>query len=154
MTAALVAVAAFTLTSPAFPSGGLIPKTYTCDGAGGSPPLRWGAAPRGTRSLALSMKDPDAPGGTFVHWTAWNLSPRARTLARGQRLPLEGRNSAGRRGYTPPCPPSGPAHHYVFRLYALRSKLRLAAGASPAAFDRSLRGRVIAVAKLVGRYRR
>ena len=153
MTAALVAVAAFTLTSPAFLSGGLIPTTYTCDGAGGSPPLRWGA-PRGTRSLALSMKDPDAPGGTFVHWTAWNLSPRARTLARGQRLPLEGRNSAGRRGYTPPCPPSGHAPHYVFRLYALRSKLRLAAGASPAAFDRALRGRVIAVAKLVGRYRR
>jgi Raf kinase inhibitor-like YbhB/YbcL family protein len=154
MSGVLVVLAAFALVSPAFPEGASIPKPYTCDGSGVSPPLRWTTPPRGTRSLALSDKDPDAPGGTFVHWTAWNISPSARGLARGQRPPLEGRNSAGRRGYTPPCPPAGPAHHYVFRLYALRSKLRLAAGASPAAFDRALRGRVIAVAKLVGQYRR
>ena len=154
MTSALAALAAFVLTSPAFPADASIPKPYTCDGRGVSPPFRWTAPLRGTHSLALSVKDPDAPGGTFVHWTAWNISPRSRGLARGQRAPLEGRNSAGTRGYTPPCPPSGPAHHYVFRLYALGSKLRLAAGASPAAFDRALRGRVIAVAKLIGRYRR
>jgi Raf kinase inhibitor-like YbhB/YbcL family protein len=154
MTGALVAVAAFALTSPAFHAGASIPKPYTCDGSGVSPPLRWTAPPHGTRSLALSAKDPDAPGGRFVHWTAWNKSPRSRGLARAQRPPLEGRNSAGTRGYTPPCPPSGPAHHYVFRLYALRAKLPLAAGASPAAFDRALHGRVIAVAKLVGRFRR
>jgi hypothetical protein len=42
----------------------------------------------------------------------------------------------------------------VFRLYALRAKLPLAAGASPAAFDRALSRRVIVVAKLVGRFRR
>jgi Raf kinase inhibitor-like YbhB/YbcL family protein len=154
MTAALAALAAFALTSPAFPNGGLIPRAYTCDAAAASPPLRWTVPPRGTRSLALSVKDPDAPAGTFVHWTAWNVSPRARRLAPGQHAPREGRNSAGARGYTPPCPPSGPAHHYVFRLYALRAKLGLAAGASPTAFDRALRGRVIAVARLVGRYRR
>jgi Raf kinase inhibitor-like YbhB/YbcL family protein len=153
MIATLVAVA-LALTSPAFSNDALIPKRFTCDGVGVSPPLRWGAPPAATRSFALSVSDPDAPGGTFVHWTAWNISPRALGLARGQRPPVEGRNSAGRRGYTPPCPPSGSTHHYVFRLYALRSKLRLAAGASPVAFDRALRGRVIASAKLVGRYRR
>jgi Raf kinase inhibitor-like YbhB/YbcL family protein len=153
MSALLSIVVAFALSSPAFPNGGLVPRNYTCDGSRVSPPLRWTAPPRGTRSLALSVKDPDAPGGTFVHWTAWGISPRSRGLGRGQRPPVQGRNSAGSRGYTPPCPPSG-THHYVFRLYALRSKLRLAAGASPAAFDRALRGRVIAVARLVGRYRR
>jgi Raf kinase inhibitor-like YbhB/YbcL family protein len=151
---AAIAAAVFALTSPAFSNGASIPKRFTCDGAGVSPPLRWAATPRGTRSLALSVKDPDAPGGIFVHWTAWGISPRSRELARGQRPPAEGRNSAGARGYTPPCPPSGPAHHYVFRLYALHSKLRLAAGASPAAFDRALRGDVIATARLVGRYER
>ena len=153
MIATLVAVT-LALTSPAFSNDTLIPKRFTCDGAGVSPPLHWAAPPAATRSFALSVKDPDAPGGTFVHWTAWNISPRARGLARGQHPPVEGRNSAGRRGYTPPCPPSGSAHHYVFRLYALRSTLRLAAGASPVAFDRALRGRVIASVKLVGRYRR
>ena len=153
MSALLSIVVAFALSSPAFSSGGLVPRIYTCDGRGVSPPLRWTSPPGGTRSLALSVKDPDAPGGTFVHWTAWNISPHSRGLRRGQRPPVEGRNSAGSRGYTPPCPPSG-THHYVFRLYALRSKLRLAAGASPSAFDRALRGRVIAVARLVGRYRR
>jgi Raf kinase inhibitor-like YbhB/YbcL family protein len=150
----LAAIAAFVLTSPAFSAGGTIPTSYSCQGAGVSPPLHWTAPPRATRSLALSMKDPDAPSGTFVHWTAWNLSPRSRGLGIGQRPGRQGRNSLGRPGYTPPCPPTGPAHHYVFRLYALRSKLPLAAGAPPAAFDRALRGRVIAVAKLVGRYGR
>ena len=150
----LAAIAAFVLTSPAFSPGGAIPTTYACDGAGSSPPLHWTAPPRGTRSLALSVKDPDAPSGTFVHWTGWNLSPQRRGLGIGRHAPVEGRNSAGTRGYIPPCPPRGLAHHYVFRLYALRSKLRLVAGASPAAFDRALRGRVIATAKLVGRYQR
>jgi len=154
MTGTLVALAAFGLASPAFHAGASIPKPYTCDGSGVSPPLRWSAPPLGTRSLALSVKDPDAPGGTFVHWTAWNISPRSRGLARGQRPPREGRNSAGTRGYTPPCPPSGPAHRYVFRLYALRTTLRLGPGASPGAFDGALRSQVIAVTKLVGRYRR
>ena len=150
----LAAIAAFVLTSPAFPAGGTIPRAYSCDGAGASPPLHWTAPPRGTRSLALSVKDPDAPSGTFVHWTAWNLSPRSRGLGIGRHAPVEGGNSAGTRGYVPPCPPPGPAHRYVFRLYALRSKLRLTAGASPAAFDRALRGRVISTARLIGRYQR
>src|SRR5262245_4598399 len=97
MTGTLVALAAFGLASPAFHAGASIPKPYTCDGSGVSPPLRWSAPPLGTRSLALSVKDPDAPGGTFVHWTAWNISPRSRGLARGQRPPREGRNSAGTR---------------------------------------------------------
>jgi Raf kinase inhibitor-like YbhB/YbcL family protein len=154
MSALLTLLSAFALSSTAFSAGGAIPKTYTCDGKNVSPPLRWSAPPRGTRSLALSVEDPDAPGGTFVHWTGWNMRPTARRLARGQHLPAEGTNSAGGRGYTGPCPPAGPAHHYVFRLYALRAKLRLAPGAGPSKFRRALRGRVLAVARLVGRYGR
>jgi Raf kinase inhibitor-like YbhB/YbcL family protein len=146
--------AAFGLTSPAFSNGTQIPKRFTCDGAGVSPPLRWTAPPPGTRVLALSVEDPDAPGGTFVHWTGWNLRPTVRRLATGAHLPIEGTNSAGTRGYTGPCPPAGPAHHYVFRLYALKAKLRLRAGARPAAFDAALRGRILSTARLVGRYGR
>ena len=153
--AALAGIAAaFVLSSPAFSNGGVIPQGYTCSGRGISPPLSWKAPPRGTRSFALSLEDPDAPGGTFVHWTAWNISTTARRLAAGRHASAEGTNSAGTRGYTGPCPPAGPAHHYIFRLYALRAGLRLAPGASPSAFHRALRGRVLAVARLVGRYGR
>ena len=139
--------------SPAFPGGATIPKVHTCDGRNLSPSLRWTAPPAGTRSFALLMDDPDAPSGTFTHWIGWNVPAKARSLHVGQRAPVEGRNDAGRAGYIGPCPPSG-VHRYVFRLYALRSPLRLAAGASRVQFLAALRGKQLAVARLVGRYGR
>lgn len=128
---------AFQLASPAVSNGGTMPVRFTCDGRGLSPPLRWTAPPAGTRSLSLLVRDPDAPGGTFVHWRATGIAPRAGSIASGQRFRREGANSAGSRGWTPPCPPPGPAHHYVFVLSAL--------GAG---------GKVIARAELVARYKR
>ena len=114
----------FTLSSPAFRSGGTIPRLYTCDGANISPALRWKAPPAGARSFALIMDDPDAPdGGPFTHWLAWGLSAKSRTLAARARPPAEGRNDHGRRGWFGPCPPPGKPHRYVFRLYALNSPL-------------------------------
>ena len=127
--------AAFALTSSAFHAGGLIPRRYTCDGANVSPPLRWTAPPRGTAWLSLTVVDPDAPGGRFVHWRIRRLSPSLRALHAGSRL--GGPNSAGGVGWTGPCPPSGPAHHYRFELRAL---------------GRS--GKTLAVARLLGLYRR
>src|SRR5438034_11546686 len=58
----------FTLSSPAFSEGATIPRQYTCDGQGMSPPLQWTIPPPGTQSLALVVEDPDAPAGTFIHW--------------------------------------------------------------------------------------
>jgi hypothetical protein len=130
------AAAALVLTSPAFAPGGTIPVRYTCDGAGGSPPLRWTAPPPGTRSFALTVVDPDAPGGRFVHWVASGIPATGRGLAAGRHAPTEGLNGAGGRGWTGPCPPSG-THRYVFTLRAL--------GAG---------GRTLARAQLVGRYAR
>jgi len=141
------------LRSPAFAPGGRIPVEHTCDGRNLSPPLRWTAPPAGTRSFALLMDDPDAPGRTFTHWLAWNIPARARSLAAGRPAPVEGRNDAGRIGYIGPCPPAG-VHRYVFRLYALRAPLRLAQGASRAQFLAALRGGVLASSRLVGRYGR
>lgn len=64
------------------------------------------------------MTDPDAPGGTFVHWTRWDR--------------VEGENSFGKKGYAGPCPPKGEQpHHYVVTAYALKSQLDLPAGAKP-----------------------
>jgi Raf kinase inhibitor-like YbhB/YbcL family protein len=130
------AAAAFALTSPAFHSGATIPVRYTCDGANISPPLRWTAPPRGTRSLSLTVLDPDAPvAGGFVHWRIARLAPGLRGLPTASHA--GGPNSTGGNGWTGPCPPPGPAHHYRFALRALGP-----------------RGKVLAVARLVGRYSR
>ena len=153
MIAKLVSVLALALTSPAFHSGGAIPKRFTCDGAGVSPPLRWTAPRRQARSLALLVEDVSTPQ-VFKHWLAWGISARSRGLAAGARPPRQGRNEFGRVGYGGPCPPSGENHRYVFRLYALRKPLRLRGGASPQQFRRALRGDVLRVAQLAGTYRR
>jgi Raf kinase inhibitor-like YbhB/YbcL family protein len=156
VTAVLHAVAALMLSSPAFHAGATIPARYTCDGQDLSPPLRWSRVPRGTRTFALRIDDPDAPGGTFIHWTAWNFVRGALALRAGAagHWPLSGTNSFGRIGYGGPCPPSGPAHHYVFRLFAVDTRLALRRGASVAQFAAALRGHVLATARLVGLYRR
>ncbi len=116
MLAALVA--AFALTSPAFHAGGTIPARYTCTGADVSPPLAWTAPPRGTRSFSLTVVDLDAHG--FVHWRASGIPSSARRLRAGQRPPVEGLNTFGRRGWSGPCPPAGSGtHRYLFTLRAL-----------------------------------
>jgi Raf kinase inhibitor-like YbhB/YbcL family protein len=126
--------AAFVLTSPAFHPGGMIPSRYTCDGANVSPALRWTAPPAGTAEFSLTVFDPDAPGGGFLHWRIAHLSGSARTLPAGSHL--GGPNGANGTGYTGPCPPSG-THHYRFELRAV-----------------SRSGKVLATARLVGLYRR
>jgi Raf kinase inhibitor-like YbhB/YbcL family protein len=119
-----------------------------------SPPLRWKAPPPGTKAFALDVIDLDAPGGTFTHWTLWNLPASARGIPVNVTWRLQGRNSFGRVGYGGPCPPAGRTHHYVFELYALRRKLSLRRGASPPEFVIALHRRIIASRPLVGTYRR
>jgi Raf kinase inhibitor-like YbhB/YbcL family protein len=143
----------FSLSSTAFRAGGTIPKPYTCDGRNVSPPFRWTAPPAGTKAFAILMDDPDATIGTFLHWTAWNIPARTRSLGTGQRPQREGANGAGSSRYIGPCPPSG-VHRYIFRLYALEAPLKLAAGAAREEFVAALRGKVLATARLVGRYGR
>src|SRR5689334_14191922 len=102
-----------TLRSPAFADRGRIPRVYTCAGRGLSAPLRWSGGPHAARALALVMEDPDAPGGTFVHWVVIDLPPDTEAL-RGGTLPRPARaleNSFGKRGYGGPCPPEGDAPH-------------------------------------------
>ncbi|MHB0950795.1 MAG: YbhB/YbcL family Raf kinase inhibitor-like protein [Allorhizobium sp.] len=117
----------FTLTSPAFNNGAVIPLLYTCSGEDVSPALEWQDAPSGTKSFALTCSDPDAPGGTFYHWAVFDIPgdwrrmaqaiPRQASLPGGLRQAV---NDFGRIGYAGPCPPVGHGpHHYYFRLLAL-----------------------------------
>jgi len=108
-----------TVTSRTFEDGRQIPPDNTCKGAGTPPALAWTGVPPAAKSLALVVDDPDAPGGTYVHWVVYDLQPADGTLAgpapTGAR---EAANSGGGDGWTPPCPPSG-THHYRFTVYAL-----------------------------------
>jgi Raf kinase inhibitor-like YbhB/YbcL family protein len=142
------------MSSTAFTDGGDIPRRYTCDGEDVSPPLRFASVPTGAVELALLVTDPDAPGGTFVHWVAWGIDPARPELAEGQSPAGSGANGFGRRGYGGPCPPRGPAHRYVFTGYALSQPVGLAAGASAGEFTKATAGHVLAQGRLTGRYRR
>jgi Raf kinase inhibitor-like YbhB/YbcL family protein len=140
------------LTSSAFEAGQEIPAQYTCDGQGMSPPLLIGDVSPGTKSLALLLNDPDAPGGNFVHWIVWNIPPQTTEIVAG-KLPAgaqTGRNSAGTNEYFPPCPPSG-SHRYVFTLFAFDTVLNLPSSAA----ERDIReAHALAQIQLSGTYRR
>jgi len=149
------------LTSTVFQNNATIPTKYTCDGQDVSPALSWTQPPPGTKSFALICDDPDAPGGTWVHWVIFNIPETARELP--EAVPtqsqlsggaLQGSSDFGRTGYGGPCPPSGNAHHYQFTLYALDRMLTLSAGISKGQLMASIEGHILEETKLVGLYRR
>ena len=144
------------LSSRAFADGSAIPRRYTCDGDDTAPPLRWTNTPAKTRSLALLLEDPDAPGGTFVHWTVYDLAPATTALdVDPPANAKQGENSFGKRGYNGPCPPKGDKpHRYVFTLYALRSDPALGDGASPADVRAAIAKAALARGRLTGRFSR
>jgi Raf kinase inhibitor-like YbhB/YbcL family protein len=106
-----------------FKPGAPISSAHTCDGRDSSPPLHATGLPSATKELVVVMRDPDAPGGDFIHWAISHLAPAGGSvsLPAGTAPPgaVLGRNSFGSVGYRGPCPPSGPAHHYVITVYAL-----------------------------------
>ena len=150
---ALAATNAFVLTSSAFSEGGNIPAEFTCSGAGTSPQLQWSGAPTGTKSFVLMLEDPDAPGGTFTHWVAFDLPANQSEIAEGAvSVGKGGRNGRGQTGYTGPCPPSD-THRYFFTLYALDlTTLGLNDGAQSTDVEGAMDGHILARTELMGRY--
>ena len=142
-----------TLTSDAFANGQSIPAKYTCKGKNISPALAWTEPPAGTQSLALIMDDPDAPGGTWVHWVLFNIPVGTRTLPEDLHASSisVGKNSWGDMRYGGPCPPSG-THRYFFKLYALDSNLSLSPGATKDRVLKAMDGHTLAQAELVGTF--
>ena len=108
------------LKSRDFEDNSNIPSDFTCDGRNVSPQLSWEDVPDGTKSYALSSTDPDAPGGTWIHWLVYDIPKELRKIERAS-LPdgaKEVMNDFGRKSYGGPCPPSG-THRYFFTIYAL-----------------------------------
>ena len=106
--------------------------------------------PEGTKSLALLLEDPDAPGGTFVHWVVYDISPGTNGLYRGAIDGKEGVNSAGEVAYMGPCPPPGKPHHYHFRLFALDAKPNLGDRPNAQSVRDAMNGHIKESAELVG----
>jgi Raf kinase inhibitor-like YbhB/YbcL family protein len=146
------------VSSSAFDDGQAIPKDYTCDGAGKSPPLQWNDAPANTASFALVIEDPDAPGGTFRHWGVYDIPADTHELAAAAAAGgafKQTKNDFDRVGYGPPCPPKGDkSHHYRFRLMALDVSQLPGSPSQVADLLDAARNHVLGTAELTGTYRR
>jgi Raf kinase inhibitor-like YbhB/YbcL family protein len=163
------AIPVMTLTSSAWPDGGPIPGKYTQVGEEASPPLAWSSVPETVASFVLIAHDVDAAIGNgtddVLHWMLWNIPATATSLP--ERVPAIPQLPDGTRqisttspGYRGPgAPASGPAHHYVFELFALDSTIDVpAVGTSPpqtrAAVVTAMAGHVRGKAVLVGLFKR
>ncbi len=143
------------ISSPAFENTGEIPSKYTCDGDNVNPPLSFVDIPDGTKSLALTVDDPDAPVGLWVHWLVWNIDPQTNEILENS-IPLgstEGITSFGKAGYGGPCPPDR-EHRYFFKLYALDITLDLPGTEKKDRLENAIQGHILAQAELMGRYDR
>ena len=148
------------ILAEAFKEGENIPGEYTCDGENLSPAIFWSLKPTETKSIALIMDDPDAPGRTFVHWVLYNIPPETEKLNKGfpkdkilRDGTTQGMTDFGRIGYGGTCPPSG-SHRYYFHIYAIDKKLDLPPGAARGQVDDAMKGHIIAKGELMGKYKR
>ena len=100
---------------------------FGCNGKNVSPELHWSDVPKGTKSFAITVYDPDAPTGSgWWHWIVVNIPvdvTKLPTGASGKAMPkgaLEIANDYGIVTFGGPCPPKGDKpHRYVFTVYAL-----------------------------------
>lgn len=122
------AAGTFAVHSDSFKNGDYLPAEYSCEGADLSPDIQWkfsGAA----ESFALICEDPDAPGGTFIHWVIYNIPGNVKQLRKGypkisgKEGTCQGMTDFGKVGYNGPCPPKGKPHRYIFTVYALDEKI-------------------------------
>lgn len=157
-----------TLTTTAFPDGGVIPNKYTQVAEQVSPALAWTNVPAGTQSFVLHMRDPDVARNKTtedqVHWLVWGIPGTATGMAEGQPkgpvLPDGSRqiSASGEVYRGPGAPATGPLHHYTFELFALDTKIDVPPGADAwatrTAVYNAMQGHILGKAVYVGLFRR
>ncbi|SRR5690554_6077557 len=148
------------LISSAFADGERIPRQFTRDGENALPPMQWSGIPEETRSLAMVMEDPDAPGGTFRHLMMYDIPPACTGVPADVDVYTSeiryADNDFGFARYDGPEPPPGRgSHRYRFRLMALDvPKLPLPHSAGAKHVLQEARKHMIAEAELIGCYER
>jgi Raf kinase inhibitor-like YbhB/YbcL family protein len=162
-------IEALSLSSTAWPDGGMIPTKYSQVGDEVSPPFSWGAPPEGTASFVLLAHDTDAAIGNgtddMLHWMLWNIPASSRGVSEGQpqgnQWPDGTRQISATGPYFrgPGAAAAGAPHHYVFELYALDTMIDVpAVGASPpqtrAAVIAAMAGHVRGKGVYVGLFKR
>jgi Raf kinase inhibitor-like YbhB/YbcL family protein len=157
-----VQAAAFTVTSPAFADDGTLPQNGAqpkCGGQSVSPPLAWANVPAGVQSFAVTLYDPDAPGGPgFLHWVAYGIPASVSSLpagfGAGATGHVGGANGAGSQVFLGYAPPAGETpHHYTFTVYATDlAPDALSPGLNRDALLAALHGHVKGAQSIVGRF--
>jgi Raf kinase inhibitor-like YbhB/YbcL family protein len=152
-----------TVESPTFVFNGCLPKRYTADGEGISPPLSWDDCPAGTASIAIIVEDADSPTPhPLVHVIAVDLPADARSLPEGAMTDTQqggelemGSNSFFKHAWLPPDPPPGHGEHrYVFQVFALQAGAAFSKTVGRSEFIKAILDRAIAVGCLIGLYER
>lgn len=151
----------FTLESRDFKDGAAISSIHSAEDANVSPELFWKGEPEKTESLALICDDPDAPTKEpWVHWVVYNIPKSVHRLPEGlDRKPLfedgmmQGLTNAERIGYDGPCPPMKEEHRYLFKLYALDTKLDAQPGLTKQQLVEAMKGHVLDEVTIIGTFK-
>ena len=144
--------------SKAFEDGGIVPLKYSFYGANTMPDFKLSNLPATTQSIAIILHDLDvAPAFNSddnLHWLAWNIPATAPVMQIEEGKLPEGAVNGGGRPYRGMGAPNGPRyHHYAFEFYALNTKLDLPATAGRPELLEAMKGKVVAKAAYVGRFR-
>ena len=136
----------FSITCSDFNEGEEIPKKFGYKFENEEPNISFNRPPSSTTTFALIMDDPDAMkavGKVWVHWLEY--------AGAFDEHVIQGKNDFDEIGYGGPAPPDG-RHTYVFKLYDLDSDLDLKKGFSKQELEDSMKGHIIAEAKLTGTF--
>jgi hypothetical protein len=137
-----------------------LPKRYTLEGKGVSPPLAWGKLPKDSRELALLFEDLEV---SRVRWLVYSIPAKATALPEGipnDEVLAEPSKLAGTIqgitdfkqsgvGYIAPSTKAGKEERYQFTLYALDAKLGLQPGLDKASLMFLIQGHVIGKGELI-----
>ena len=137
----------FSISSHDFNEGKEIPKKFGYTFGNQQPQIDFKNIPDGTKIIALIMDDPDAMGAVgkvWVHWLEYHDINDITTI-------IQGKNDFGEIGYGGPAPPDK-RHTYIFKAYALDTKLDLRVGYSKQELDDAVEGHILAEAKLTGTF--
>ncbi|MPV57329.1 PEBP family protein [Burkholderia sp. HI2761] len=144
---------------------GQVYNGFGCRGENVSPHISWSHVPSRTKSIVVTMFDPDAPtrGLGWTHWSVVNIPPSVSSIEMGasgnaRLMPagaLETLTDFGESKYGGPCPPQGESHRYVVTVFALSvPEIDAKPTSGPALVAYQLHGNTLAEARFVAKYYR